>query len=61
MDKWYFKSFEELDIELESFNVLIGANASGKSNFVYNLKFLNDVVKSGSDNAISMQGDPQKD
>jgi predicted ATPase len=51
-----FKSFDELDIELGSFNVLIGANASGKSNFVYLFKFLNDVVKSGLDNAISMQG-----
>lgn len=51
-----FKSFEELDIELGRFNVLIGANASGKSNFIHILKFLNDIVNSGLDNAISMQG-----
>jgi len=28
-----FKSFGDLEIELGNFNVLIGANASGKSNF----------------------------
>lgn len=51
-----FKSFEELDIELGSFNVLIGANASGKSNFLTILKFLKDIAESGLNNAISMQG-----
>ena len=29
-----FKSFKNLEIELGKFNVLIGANASGKSNFI---------------------------
>jgi len=28
-----FKSFKELDLELGQFNVVIGANASGNSNF----------------------------
>jgi len=51
-----FKSFEKLDIELGKFNVLIGANASGKSNFVSIFKFLRDIVSSGLDNAVSMQG-----
>lgn len=51
-----FKSFDELEVELGKFNVLIGANASGKSNFVEIFKFLRDVVNSGLDNAISMQG-----
>lgn len=51
-----FKSFENLDIELGKFNVLIGANASGKSNFVHVFEFLKDTVNSGLDNAISMQG-----
>ena len=51
-----FKSFDELDIELGSFNVLIGANASGKSNFLTILKFLKDIAESGLNNAISMQG-----
>jgi predicted ATPase len=51
-----FKSFEEVGIELRRFNVLIGANASGKSNFINILQFLKDIVENGLDNAISMQG-----
>jgi len=51
-----FKSFGELDMELGRFNVLIGANASGKSNFLTILKFLKDIAESGLNNAISMQG-----
>lgn len=51
-----FKSFGELDVELGKFNVLIGANASGKSNFVQIFQFLKDITSHGLDNAISMQG-----
>lgn len=51
-----FKSFKDLVIELGSFNVLIGANASGKSNFIQTFKFLGDITNHGLDNAISWQG-----
>ncbi|MDK2795141.1 MAG: hypothetical protein PWQ22_8 [Archaeoglobaceae archaeon] len=51
-----FKSFKDLEIELGKFNVLIGANASGKSNFIEIFKFLRDIANHGLDNAISMQG-----
>jgi len=51
-----FKSFKELEIELGKFNVLIGANASGKSNFVHIFEFLRDIANSGLNNAVSMQG-----
>lgn len=51
-----FKNFKELEIELGKFNVLIGANASGKSNFIGIFKFLRDIANSGLDNALSMQG-----
>ena len=51
-----FKSFKDLEVELGKFNVLIGANASGKSNFIRIFEFLRDIVKHGLDNAISMQG-----
>src|ERR1700689_175053 len=54
-----FKSFRNLDIQLDNLNVLIGANASGKSNFVQLFTFLRDVVESGLENAISIQGGPQ--
>ena len=50
-----FRSFNELDVELGDFNVLIGANASGKSNFIEILRFLRDI-RSGLDDALSLQG-----
>jgi predicted ATPase len=51
-----FKSFKELQVDLGKFNVLIGANASGKSNFIRVFEFLRDIVRHGLDNAISLQG-----
>jgi predicted ATPase len=51
-----FKSFKDLEVELGKFNVLIGPNASGKSNFIQIFKFLRDIRKYGLDNAISIQG-----
>lgn len=51
-----FKSFRDAEIELGRFNVLIGANASGKSNFVQVLKFFRDIEGFGLKNAISLQG-----
>ncbi|MCD6418538.1 AAA family ATPase, partial [bacterium] len=51
-----FKTFKELDVELGNFNVLIGANASGKSNFISIFRFLKDIVSTGLGNAISMHG-----
>jgi predicted ATPase len=51
-----FRSFNELDIELGDFNVLIGANASGKSNFIEIFRFLRDIRNNGLRNAVAMQG-----
>lgn len=51
-----FKSFDDLEIELNKFNILIGANASGKSNFIRLFEFIRDLKKYGLDNAVSMQG-----
>lgn len=51
-----FKSFEKLDVSFEDFNILIGANASGKSNFIQIFKFLRDIRNHGLNNAISIQG-----
>jgi predicted ATPase len=51
-----FKSFKELQVDLGKFNVLIGANASGKSNFIRVFEFLRDIARHGLDNAISLQG-----
>jgi predicted ATPase len=51
-----FKSFQEIDVDLKNFNVIIGSNASGKSNFVHLLKFLKDILDYDLRNAISIQG-----
>lgn len=51
-----FKSFKELDLDLGDFNVLIGANASGKSNFTQIFKFLKDIEENSLNDAISMHG-----
>jgi predicted ATPase len=54
-----FKSFKGLQVDLGKFNVLIGANASGKSNFIRVFEFLRDISRHGLDNAISLQGGPE--
>ena len=51
-----FKSFKDVEVQLGNFNVLIGANASGKSNFIRVIEFLRDTQRHGLDNAISLQG-----
>lgn len=52
-----FKSFNDCEVKLKDFNVVIGANASGKSNFVQIFRFLRDIQLHGLENAISLQGD----
>ena len=39
-----FKSIRSAEVELRSLNVLIGANGSGKSNFIGVFRFLRDLV-----------------
>jgi len=51
-----FKSFSEIDVELSPFNVVIGSNAAGKSNFISAFRFLRDISRHGVVNAIAMQG-----
>ncbi|MDD1704834.1 MAG: AAA family ATPase [Methanoregula sp.] len=51
-----FKSFSEIAIDLCGFDVVIGSNAAGKSNFISIFKFLHDIARNGLSNAIAMQG-----
>jgi predicted ATPase len=51
-----FKSFKAMEIELGDLNVLIGPNASGKSNFVEIFRFLRDIATHGLNNAVFLQG-----
>ena len=51
-----FKSFRNATIPFGQFNVIVGANASGKSNLVQAFQFLKDVSNHGLENAVSLQG-----
>jgi predicted ATPase len=53
-----FKSFKDLDLNLGRFNVLVGANASGKSNLVEIFRFLRDIEVEKLSNAVFMHGGP---
>ncbi len=51
-----FKNFENVEVELGQINIIVGANASGKSNFLQSIKFISDIEKYGLENAVSLQG-----
>ena len=51
-----FRSFDSAVIEFADFNVVIGANAAGKSNLIDALRFVRDIERHGLANAVSMQG-----
>jgi len=51
-----FKSFDTATINLDKFNIIIGANAAGKSNVIRVFEFLHNIVEFNLEDAISMQG-----
>ena len=51
-----FKNFKNIELNLEKFNVVIGQNASGKSNLLQIFSFIKDIVERGISDAISYQG-----
>lgn len=51
-----FKSYTDLEINFNKLNYIIGGNASGKSNFVNILKFFNDIMYYGLEDAVLLQG-----
>lgn len=51
-----FKSFKKLNIDFRDLNIVVGANASGKSNFISALRFVRDIAHHGLTDAIAMQG-----
>jgi predicted ATPase len=44
-----YKNIESAELKLNNFNVIIGPNNSGKSNFIQIIKFLNYVINSSLD------------
>ena len=60
-----FKSIKDLDLELESINILIGSNGAGKSNLISFFRMLNELIeghlqlfvgRSGGANAVLHYG-----
>lgn len=51
-----FKSFEKQELQFDKVNIIIGANATGKSNLVTAIRFINNVVQYGIEDAISLLG-----
>ncbi len=51
-----YKSFRELDLELRSLNVLIGANGAGKSNFIILFEMLNEMAMGNLQTYVSTAG-----
>jgi predicted ATPase len=48
-----YRSIRYIKQNINAFQVLIGANASGKTTFLDSINFLSDIVRSGIDEAIS--------
>jgi predicted ATPase len=45
-----------MEVDLHDFNIVIGANASGKTNFISIFGFLRDISYYGLENSLSMYG-----
>lgn len=51
-----FKSIQETDINFAPLSMIVGANASGKSNLINVFRFIGDIASDGLENAIALQG-----
>src|SRR4051794_1556719 len=51
-----YKSIAFCDVALEPLTILVGRNASGKSNFLDALGFLRDLFKFGATEAVRLHG-----
>lgn len=51
-----FKSIKETDINFAPFTMIVGSNASGKSNLINVFRFIGNIATDGIDNAIALQG-----
>lgn len=51
-----FKSIKDAQISFSSLGMIVGANAAGKSNLINVLRFIQDVVCDGIENAVALQG-----
>lgn len=54
------KSFDTIDVEMSGFNVIVGMNGSGKSNFILLLKIAKDILGGSLAQAISNLGGAER-
>lgn len=52
-----FKSIASADIDFNPLTMLVGANASGKSNLINVFRFISNIANDGIDNAVALQGE----
>lgn len=55
-----FKSFDKAELELESLTIMIGSNASGKSNAIEGIKILSEI-STGRDFSVILDGSKNVD
>lgn len=51
-----FKSIASADINFTPLTMIVGANASGKSNLINVFRFISNIATDGVDNAVALQG-----
>jgi predicted ATPase len=51
-----YKSLKHVEFSPKHFSVIVGPNASGKSNFIDSIDFLSHTYKYGIENAVSIKG-----
>lgn len=56
-----YRCLRNVDVELNEFNVLVGANGSGKSALFDALLFVGDMVRTGLDSAIDRRVNDLRD
>ena len=49
------KSFDKLEVELRPFNIVVGSNASGKSNFLDVFRLIGDIADDSLESAIGIR------
>lgn len=56
VEGWHYKCLKRIDVELESVNILIGPNASGKSTLLDVVDFLRDALENDVEKAVRRRG-----
>jgi predicted ATPase len=51
-----YKNFSAVNINFDSFTVIVGANAAGKSNLISAFRFIKNIMILGIDNIIALEG-----